>query len=83
MSRPQPRSYKRSRDEVLAALKEHNLDLALFAADKSFGLFAGKLEDPNAEWTTFQESALTRAMALDDLSATVVANLYALLKEGF
>ena len=51
-------------------------------SDDSFEVFAGKLKDPNAEWTAFQEQLLNQAMMVDDLSATVVANLYVRLKKG-
>ena len=58
-----------------------NANLALFATDDSFEVFAGKLQDPNAVWTAFQEQVLNEAMLMDDLSE-VIANLYVRLKKG-
>ena len=43
--------------------------------------FSEKLDDPNSTWTAFEKSLINGARLFDNLSATVVANLYARLKK--
>jgi hypothetical protein len=79
-SLPQPPAqFKRSRQEVMASLEEHNAELALVGqvVDASYyeSMFE-RLDDPTAKWSGYQETLIRAAMRTDELSKEAVMRLY-------